>query len=403
MNVPQKRIDFLDWELGVFFHFGIRTFYEGHQDWDMKPMDPSAFDPKELDCEQWIRSCKDAGAAYAILVCKHHDGFANWPSKYTDYSVAATPWKDGKGDVVREFVDACRKYDMKVGLYYSPAQFGSIKMAPKEYDDYFISQIGELLTNYGKIDYLWFDGCGSEDHKYDTDRVTKAIRTMQPEVIIFNMWDPDTRWIGNEGGIASMDEGPVVNDLAFSIQTDRMDALDEDVFLPAECDMRIRRQWFYSDADAPYLKSLDELWGIYLSSVGHGCNMLINIGPDRRGLLPEEDVKRFGELGEKIRREFAEPICTFKDFTREGDTFIAPVPEGKLVKYVVIEEDLTDGDKVTDFDIAIHVDPWTKAKKVFRGWKIGHKVICPLPHLAAHRVAVNVTGEGYRLKNIRVF
>ena len=137
----KKQLEFLDWEIGVFFHFGIRTFYEGHRDWDGKEMALDAFPPAELDCEQWIKTAKDGGAKYAILVCKHHDGLANWPSKYTDYSVKNTPWKNGRGDVVREFVDACRKYDIKVGLYYSPAQFGSKLTDHKEYDDYFINQI----------------------------------------------------------------------------------------------------------------------------------------------------------------------------------------------------------------------------------------------------------------------
>ena len=403
MNIPQNRIDFLDWELGAFFHFGIRTFYEGHVDWDMLPMPAEKFNPTELDCEQWISGVKAAGATYAILVCKHHDGFANWPSKFTEYSVAATPWRDGKGDVVKEFTDACRKFGLKVGLYYSPAQFGSIKMNAKEYDEYFLNQVSELLTNYGKIDYLWFDGCGSENHKYDTARITKEIRRMQPEIMLFNMWDPDTRWIGNEEGVASMDEGPVVNDLAFSVQTDRMDALDEDVFLPAECDMRIRRQWFYSDADKPYLKSLDELWGVYLNSVGHGSNLLVNIGPDRRGLLPEEDVARLCELGEKVRTEFARAIRSFKDFEQSGDVFTCDFPQGEVIKYVVIEEDLSTGGAVTDFDIALTFADYDKPKKVFRGWKIGRRFICPLPHLPANKVFINLTGENYKIKDIRIY
>ena len=162
--IKPERLDFLNWEFGVFFHFGIRTFYEGHRDWDMKEMSPGAFDPKELDCRQWLKTAKDAGAAYGILVCKHHDGFANWPSAYTEYSVKNTPWRGGKGDVVKEFTDACRELQMKVGLYYSPAQFGSVSRKAEEYDLYFLNQISELLTHYGKIDYLWFDSCGSEGH-----------------------------------------------------------------------------------------------------------------------------------------------------------------------------------------------------------------------------------------------
>ncbi|MBQ4076044.1 MAG: alpha-L-fucosidase [Clostridia bacterium] len=118
----RQQLEFMEWEFGVFFHFGIRSFYKGYQDWDQRRMDASVFNPDRLDCMQWIREIKEAGARYGVLVCKHHDGFANWPSAYTSYSVANTPWKDGKGDVVREFVEACRAYDLKVGLYYSPAQ-----------------------------------------------------------------------------------------------------------------------------------------------------------------------------------------------------------------------------------------------------------------------------------------
>ena len=255
--IKSEQLDFLSWELGVFFHFGIRTFYEGHRDWDLKPMDPCAYNPTELDCEQWIRMGRDAGAKYAILVCKHHDGFANWPSRYTDYSVAATPWKDGKGDLVREFTDACRKYGLKVGLYYSPAEFGSNQKDAKDYDEYFINQVSELLSNYGKIDYLWFDGCGSENPQYDTKRIVAAIRKLQPQILLFNLWDPDTRWVGNESGIAEMPNPNVVRLLDFSVQTQARDYLEEDTFLPAECDFRIRLEnWFYLGAH-DYMQKAD--------------------------------------------------------------------------------------------------------------------------------------------------
>ncbi len=405
MNIPKKRLDFLDWELGVFFHFGIRTFYEGHKDWDMKPMPQDKFNPEELDCEQWIKAIKAAGATYAILVCKHHDGFANWPSKYTDYSVATTPWRDGKGDVVKEFCEACRKHDIKVGLYYSPAQFGSNKMNADEYDDYFINQISELLTGYGKIDYLWFDGCGSEGHEYNTKRITAEIRALQPEILIFNMWDPDTRWIGNESGVASMTDKPEVNSLAFSVQTNVEDALDEDVFLPAECDFRIRKQWFYSDADADTLKSLDELWALYLNSVGHGANMLINIAPDRRGLIMDSDAERFLQLGNKIRSEFAEPVATFEDFKKEGDSFVCEFGKDVSLKYIVIEENLEEGSAVEDYSIGILPTEYGKEKLVFRGFNIGHKAICPLNHLAGRGIALNIREftKPYSIKSIKVY
>ena len=139
MNGYQRQVEFLDWEFGVFFHFGIRSFYPGHKDWDGIEMPAEGFRPESLDCEQWIRISKEAGATYAIMTCKHHDGFALWPSAQSRYSVADTPWKDGNGDVVREFTDACRKYGLKIGLYYSPAQWGSHAIPfsnAKEYDDY---------------------------------------------------------------------------------------------------------------------------------------------------------------------------------------------------------------------------------------------------------------------------
>lgn len=406
----KRKNEYLDWELGVFFHFGIRTFYEGHIDWDMKPMPAEAYNPTELDCEQWIRTIKAGGAKYAVLVCKHHDGFANWPSAYTDYSVASTPWREGKGDLVREFVDACHKYDMNVGFYYSPAQFGSVKMDHKEYDDYFINQISELLSNYGKIDYLWFDGCGSEDHEYDTDRIVKAIRSLQPELMIFNMWDPDTRWIFNESGIAGLDDGCMADSLGFSVQTDRTDALDELLFLPGECDCKIRANWFYGDADIPTLKSLEELWGIYLSSIGRGCNLLLNIAPDRRGLIGDEDAKRFLELHERVEKEFSTPFMTLKDFRiEEGEAYVNNVrfDNSKLLKYIVLEEDLSEGEShITDFTIELAPVEFGTNKLIHKGFAVGHKMIVPIPYLAANGFTIRITGwrgDHYKLKDIKVY
>ena len=384
-NIKKEQLDFLKWEFGVFFHFGIRTFNEGHKDWDMKHMELSSFHPTELDCEDWIKTIHDAGARYAVLVCKHHDGFANWPSAYTDYSVKNTPWKNGNGDVVREYVDACRKYDIKVGLYYSPAQFGSVKMNGKEYDDYFVNQIRELLTNYGKIDYLWFDGCGSENHQYDTVRIIEEIRKCQPEILIFNMWDPDTRWVGNEAGVAHSPNKLTVGALDFSINSDIKDLLDEPKFLPAECDCRMRlRNWFFSENDVDTVKSLDELMGLYYYSVGRGANLLINIGPDRRGKLPERDKEALLKFGEKIRENFSDFISCNKIVEEKKLTLEM---ELQLVNHVVLSEEITENE-IESFEIKAHPYPWGPPITVYRGTTIGHKAICQFPTIKTNKVEI---------------
>ena len=271
-----RQLEFQDWEFGIFLHFGIRTFVDGHQDWDGKTMDPACFNPTEFDADQWAQVIHDAGARYAVLVAKHHDGFANWPSAYTDFSVAASPWKNGGGDVVREFTDACHGHGLAVGIYYSPAemgisschQSGNSSGDGKDYDQYFINQVSELLDGrYGDVDMLWFDGCGSEGHEYDWPRIIGRIRALQPSILIFNMGDPDYRWSGNEAGIAESPLWNTVDSVDLSIRTDEKMALNKVKWLPVECDCMLRdRNWFFSPEDAHTVKDLAELMGIYYLS-----------------------------------------------------------------------------------------------------------------------------------------
>ena len=384
-GIKPEQLDFLDWEFGVFFHFGIRTFYEGHKDWDGKPMALSAFDPAELDCEAWIRTVWEAGGKYAVLVCKHHDGFANWPSAYTEYSVKNTPWQQGQGDVVRQFTDACRKYGIRVGLYYSPAQFGSAQMSAKEYDDYFINQIRELLCNYGRIDYLWFDGCGSEGHEYDTARIVKEIRACQPHILLFNMWDPDTRWVGNEAGVAHSPNYLMVDELDFSVLTDRRDSLSRAKFLPAECDCRMRLDnWFYSDSDEDTVKSVDELMGLYYYCVGRGANLLLNIGPDRSGKLPEADKSALLAFGEKIRALSRDYILCKESY---GEKKLTLSMELSLVNHVILSEELSE-EEIEQFEIRVYPHPYGAPVTVYRGTTVGHKAICPFPTIRTTKVEI---------------
>ncbi len=387
LPVPtEKQLAFLSWEMGVFFHFGIRTFYPGHTDWDEKPMDPAAFDPRKLDCGQWVRAAKAGGARYAVLTAKHHDGFALWPSRCTEYSVKNTPWRGGNGDVVREFVNACRAEGLKTGLYYSPAQFGSVKRSGKEYDDYFISQITELLTQYGQIDYLWFDGCGCEGHSFDTARIVRAIRALQPGILLFNLWDPDTRWVGNEDGVAPPDLGYAENGR----------------FLPYECDCKLRPlNWFWSPNDAHTLRTPKNLEGLYELSVGRGGNLLLNIGPDDAGLLPEADTRLLAAFGERIRKKYAAPLPVEITQTQTGAVLSCAAPA--YADTLVLEEDLLNGQRIERFTLTYRCG---SSVLLHEGTRVGHKRIVHFPNVLLGYgpvLQLELWGENCGLKNVRLF
>ena len=417
----KKQLEFLDWEFGVFFHFGIRSFFPGHKDWDGKEMPAECFYPSELNCEQWILTAKKAGARYAVLTAKHHDGFALWNSKYTSYSVAKSSWRDGKGDVVREFTDACRKHGLRVGLYYSPAQWGDHAVSfssPKEYDDYFINQLSELLTGYGKIDYLWFDGCGSENHTYDHKRIVSEIYRLQPDILTFcdPEWTPGVRWIGNEDGYASLNNPLVVSSTDFSELAEEEQLLSEAAFLPAECDCKMRNTWFFDDNEDT-IKSVDELFGMYESSVGRGSNFLLNVGPDDRGLLPKADADRLLELGERIHTAYGVPL-PFGEIKKDGDihcithTDFSPGNDWskpyatRLTNCVTIEEDLTNGQSITSFKVYASLPVYSKKRiLVFEGHTVGHKIFCRFPAIRACRLTVEVTGHNgdYVINSIKAY
>ncbi len=423
LKPTEGQLNFLNWEFGVFFHFGIRSFYPGHKDWDGIEMPAEGFRPDALNCDEWIKAIKEAGAAYAILTTKHHDGFALWPSAYSRYSVANTPWKNGKGDVVREYVNACRRYGIKVGLYYSPAQWGStaVKFSDaKEYDDYFINQITELLTNYGKIDYLWFDGCGSEGHEYDRRRIVDEIFRLQPDILTFcdPEWFPCVRWVGNEDGYASLDNPLVVSHVAFSELTQEEQALSASRFLPSECDCKIRATWFY-DKNEETLKTLDELFGMYEMSVGHGSNFLLNIGPDNHGKLPVADAARLSALGKRIRTVYSNPL-PYRAMEREAEnadsfsithsdfdiTEWGVLPTSPLSNRLAITEDLREGQAVTSFRVYAHLPVYKKKRiLIYEGKTIGHKHICTFSAIRASKFTVEITGHDgdYKLLDMKAY
>jgi alpha-L-fucosidase len=376
--IPTKRqLEFHSWERGLFIHFGIRTFYEGHDDWDKKPMSPEGFAPTDLDCDSWVHAAKEAGFNYMVLTAKHHDGFANWPSKFSRYTVAQSDWREGKGDLVREYVDACRRYDMKVGIYYSPADWyePSFGTNAKAFDRYFLGQLTELLTNYGPIDVLWFDGCGSEKHTYDWERIVAKIRELQPDVLMFNDGDPQIRWIGNEDGYAPLGCRNVVDAKRISVLDDGETKVARQWLVP-ECDLRMRdRNWFYSDADEHTVKSLGELVGIWYGSCGRGANMLLNIGPDRRGLLPDADAARLAEFGAELDRRFASPLGTLAECEREDNVWSWKAPDPwALVDHVDIGEDIARGEAIRRFRIVTGA-----SVTMYEGRGVGYREVCRFP------------------------
>ncbi|MEK6796389.1 MAG: alpha-L-fucosidase [Spirochaetota bacterium] len=390
----EKQIDFQNWEFGIFIHFGIRTFYEGWKDMDKRPMEAVKFDPSALDCRQWVKTAHDAGARYMVFTAKHHDGFANWPSKYTKFSVASSPWKNGKGDVLREYTDACREFGIHPGLYYSPYDHTSpVYNDPKAYDDYFIDQISEILTGYGDIDMLWLDGCGSEKHTYDWKRIIGEIRRMQRGIRIFSLGDPDYRWVGNEDGLAPWPCESVVDRAPTSILSNIEERTGKR-YLPAECDVTMReRNWFYSDADEHTVKSLDELIGMYYYSVGRNANLLLNIGPDRRGRLPDKDASRLLEFGAEIKRRFASPTASIADCSVTGTRVEYKRSDTVLIDHVVLGEDIPQGEQVKRFSIRVmppKTDREEKMITVYEGKNIGHKAICRFPAVRTRRIIIDI-------------
>ena len=383
-----RQLEYQSWRFGLFLHFGVRTFYEGWKDFDERPMSPRQFEPSELDCDQWAKVAAEAGCRYAVMTAKHHDGFALWPSATTDFSVASSPWKDGKGDVVGEFVGACRRHGLAVGLYYSPFDAANpVYDDEKAYDDYFVTQLAEILEPYGAIDILWFDGCGSEGHEYDWPRIIGEIRRMQPNILLFNMGDPDFRWVGNEDGYAPLDVRNVVERIPFSINAVEGDRV-EPTWLPAECDARVReRNWFYSDSDAHTVKSVSELVGMWYYSVGRGCNLLLNIGPDRRGLLPEPDAGALTGLGREIRSRFGDPLCSTEDVLQDGRRWSWTPESPTLVDHAILGEDVARGEHVERFSVVVSAP---EPIVVYTGRTIGRQRICSFPAIRARDAWIEI-------------
>ena len=388
----ENQLRWFEMEQYAFVHFGVNTF-TGKQ-WGDGSEKEAIFDPKKLDCDQWVAAIKSAGLKGMVLTAKHHDGFCLWPSAYTEHSVKNSPCPY---DIVKEASDACRRGGIPFGFYLSPWDRNSKYYGTPEYNDYYCNQLTELLTNYGEIFYVWFDNACTENGKqtYDFPRYFELIRKYQPKAVIFNDFGPDIRWCGNEEGKAREEEWAVVpTDLcsnavsqtpAGPAHTEKLELhnWDKDLgareqilkasglaFVPSEIDTSIRKDWFWLRRQNP--KSLHKLLKIYLNSVGHNACLHLNSPPDKHGLFDKRDVKRLKEYGRMIQRCFSRPI----GYRLEKDADYAfslkleqPV---KDVAFVVLQEDLTQGQKVESFEIL------AGDRVLYRGKTIGNKQICCL-------------------------
>lgn len=361
-----------DLELGMFCHFGMNTFCD--QEWGEGTDSPQKFNPAQLDARQWVRTAKLAGFKYFVLTAKHHDGFCLWPTKTTDYSVKSSPWKDGQGDVVREVSDACREEGLQFGLYLSPWDRHEPCYPDKAaYDDFYAEQLTELLTQYGPLVEVWFDGAGSQGREYDWQRIIGLVTQYQPDAMVFNMGQPTIRWVGNEDGVAPYPCWNTSESARESMFTSDMLTWMEGTssWVPAECDVPIRkRHWFWHPDDESSLHSLEHLMDLYYRSVGHGATLLLNVAPDDRGLLPEVDVQRVIELGDEIRRRFDAPLAD----TTGGGTEVTLHLEGEQsVDHVILMEDIAHGERVREYVLEAKCKgEWVELVK---GSAIGHKKI----------------------------
>jgi alpha-L-fucosidase len=336
--VPSARqYDWQKMEFIAFVHFGMNTFTD--EELGNGKESPELFNPRNLDCDQWVRIFKEAGMNMAILTAKHHDGFCLWPSKYTEHSVKNSPWKSGKGDLVREFVDACKKYGLKAGLYLSPWDRNSPSYGTRAYNQYFLDQLRELLTHYGRINEVWFDGYKGPDAKpqeYDWHSYYELIRELQPNAVI-SISGPDVRWVGTESGYGRDTEWDVLPiDLRRFREKGAVNEKDpiDDVFVPrdymgedlgsrdrlcdakglfwypSESDVSIRPGWFYKASQDTVVKSVAVLVDIYFNSVGKNSVLLLNVPPDKRGLITDDDRKALLGFHKIIAETFSRNVAS---------------------------------------------------------------------------------------------
>lgn len=403
-------------ELTAFIHFGINT-YTGRE-WGDGTEDPKIFNPQELDTDQWVSALKEGGFKMVILTAKHHDGFCLWPTQTTDYSVKSSPWRNGEGDVMAELRKSCDKYGLKLGVYLSPwDRNAKVYGEGQAYNDMYIQQLRELLSNYGKIDEVWFDGANGEGpngkkQEYDFDRILATVHELQPEAVTAIMGD-DVRWVGNETGLGRATEWSatafaphaysqykdVNKNLGIKEKTPDLGSREllakaEQLFwYPSEVDVSIRPGWFYHEAEDAKVKTLQQLTHIYFNSVGMNSVLLLNIPPMPNGKLSEIDVQRLREFGQYIDKLYDHDFVTNEGdlkLNNDGTATIEATTEAQPWDVICLQEDIEKGQRIESFTVEAESNgEW---KEIAKGTTIGYKRLLPLDTpVTTNKIRVTIT------------
>lgn len=373
LPVPEpKQLEWQQMETYAFIHFGLNTFND--REWGYGDTDPKTFNPTNLDCEQWAQTLVKAGMKGVILTAKHHDGFCLWPFEGTDYSVKNSPWKNGQGNVVKELSEACKKYGLKFAVYLSPWDRHQANYGTPEYLPYFYAQLHDLLTNYGPVFEVWFDGANGGDgwyggakdirtidrkNYYNYPRIYEMLDSIQPQAIIFSDGGPGCRWVGNEKGFAGATNWSFLRkgevhpgyDKSYELQYGHPDG---NQWVPAECDVSIRPGWFYHPEEDDRVKSPDQLVDLYYRSVGHNATLLLNFPVDRRGLIHPVDSANAVRFHEMIQQQLKTNLVagmTPKVSNERGGDFVASaLTDDNFDTYWATEDGITTADIEFSFD-----------------------------------------------------
>lgn len=411
LPVPTK--EHLVWhekEFYLFIHFGPNTFTD--KEWGDGKEDPTVFAPTELDCNQWVRIAKLAGAKGIILTAKHHDGFSLWPSKYSTHTVRESKWLEGKGDVVKMLSDACKKGGIEMGVYISPWDRNHPDYGTPKYNDIYIATMKELLTGYGKFFELWWDGANGEGpngkkQEYTFRRFEDSAFKFQPQLMIFSDIGPSIRWCGNERGIIGNTNWNLLDTAGFyrgyggpPEDTLNQGNVNGKLWIPAEADVSIRPGWFYHPKEDNKVKSASTLFNLFLKSVGNGGNLLLNVPPDRRGLFNEADSASL--VGFAALRKKAFETNVFAGLTPITKTNAAGLvtltytfKKPTKLNAVVLQELIEHGQRVKSFTIeAKEENAFGKTDnfvKIFDGTTIGRKKIATFNPITTTSIKITIT------------